>query len=138
MKIPEVFIPEKNLENKIRELGKKPKNRNPKDTSKPGYNKLNSGIIYNQAKEIAEKLGELDLPFTIYNFVDKKTGMTIEYASHWGRGKTHLRIDVRDKHSFPIVFEAVQYINSKKQKILMYIPGEWQDHLREIYKKVQT
>lgn len=137
MKIPQTFIPEKDLENKIRELIKKPKSHYPKEVPESGYNKLSHKIIYYQAKEVAEKLGELDIPFTIYNFVDKKTGMTIEYATHCDRGTTHLRIDIRDKHSFPIVFESVQYKQSKRQKVRIHIPGEWQDRLKELYKEVE-
>lgn len=136
MRIPQIFIPEKNLEKKVCELVKRSKNQTFKDIPESGYNKLDCRIIYNRAKEVAEKLGQLDIPFAIYNFEDKKTGMVIEYAPHWGHA-THLRIDVKDKHSSPIVFESVQYKKSKRQKVLAYIPGGWQDRLEKLYKKTQ-
>jgi len=135
MKIPNVFMPEKDLENKIGELNKKNKNLSSKSAKKLNYNQFDCRVIYNRAKKIAENLGELDIPFTIYNFEDEKTGMMIEYAPHWGRA-SHVRIDIKEKNSFPIVFEAVQYKDSKRQKVSKYVPGEWQDRLREIGKKI--
>ena len=131
MKIPKVFVPEKDLEKKVHELTKKPKSQNPK---KSGYSKLDCRVIYNRAKEIAENIGKLDLAFCVYNFEDEK--ISIEYATNWGRGKTHLRIDIKENGSFPTVFEAVQYEKSKKQTILAYAPGKWQDHLKEVDKNI--
>jgi len=132
MKIPRLFVPAKDLENKIHELIKKPKSRNPEKSS---YNKFDCRVIYNRAKEIAENLGKLDLTFCVYNFENEN--IVIEYATRWGRGKTHLRIDVKDKHSFPIVFESIHYKNSKRQKVSTYTLGEWERDLERLYKKAQ-
>lgn len=136
MKTPKAFIPKKDLENEIHRLAKKFKNQTSKNILESDYKKQDCKMIYNQAKDIAEKLGKLDTPFYIHNFEDKKTGMVIEYAAHWGKNATHLRIDTRNKHAFDIVFESVQHTHSKRQKVSAYIPGTWEDRLKEIFQKI--
>lgn len=142
MKIPTIFVPEKDLEEKIRELVKKPKNQNSKDIPGPDYNKLDCRIIYNQAKKIAEKLGRLDSISSVYIFKDKKTGVIIEYDPRWVENQTTY-LNIITKNCSPniikynMVFEAVQHNISKRQEISWYFPGEWQDHLKQLYKKAQ-
>ncbi len=138
MRIPTIFVPEKDLEEKIRELVKKPRNTG------TDYKNLTSEMIYNQATEITEKLGKLDSISSVYAFEDKKTGMTIRYDPRWGNGETSLRIYIKKGHEkSDLVFDAVWYVFSeesipRRRKIsVMHTPGVWQNSLEQLYVKAQ-
>lgn len=141
MKIPKVFIPDKDLEDKIRELVKRPKNQTSKDIP-AGYNKRDCKIIYNRAKEVVEKLGKLDSSSSVYSFEDQKTGIIIEYDPRWIKNQTtHLNILTKNCSptviKYNIVFESAQHNISKQQEISLYVPGGWQDRLERLYQKAQ-
>ncbi|MBM3199613.1 hypothetical protein FJZ53_01660 [Candidatus Woesearchaeota archaeon] len=126
MRIPEIFILDKDLEKKICELIKKSENMIPS-----GYNESDTRIIYNRAQKVAEKLGKLDSIASVYSFEDKETGIVIEYYPRYKDRTAHLRIyDESQKH---LVFKA-----DKKYPLLkdvLHIPGEWEERLRELCKE---
>jgi len=127
MKIPEIFLPEKNLENKVGELTKKPVELHSKDVTEQEF------YISNVSKEVAQRLGKKITELCGYIFNDKETGLKVEY---------YPPIDISDTQLISVGYKGKEMFESAKrgeleEKIITYIPGKWERKLEEIYTTLQ-
>ncbi|MDP2907397.1 MAG: hypothetical protein Q8O03_05645 [Nanoarchaeota archaeon] len=127
MKIPKIFIPEKDLEKKVDELTKKPTKLHPKDLTGPEF------YISVKSKEITQRLGKKNTDLCGYVFNDKETALKIEY---------YPSIQVCDLQMISVGYKGEKVFESAKrgeleEEILTYTPGAWERELEKIYITLQ-
>lgn len=129
MRIPQIFIPEKNLEKKICDLTKSPKTLRHEE---PVSHSVHDTI--NKAEKVAEKLGRFRMEN--YFFKDKETKLIIRYTPPcWpetlGKIKVYLKKGLFKKE------KILEYSKNNKDPFPIYSPGEWEEDLEKLYIKAQ-
>lgn len=126
MKLPEIFIPEKDLEKKMYDLTKGYK---PLQREEP-INTIQD--IVNKAEKVAEKLGRLGMES--YIFKDKETKLIIKYRTGcWPETLGELKVYL--KKSFFKKEKVFEFSKDYKEPLLAYFPGEWEKDLEKLYSK---
>lgn len=147
MKIPTIFIPEKNLENKTKDLTKGCK-------LIPHEEPINLSVqdIVHIGEKVAEKFGKFGMES--YKFKDKETRLIIKYTPPcWPDtcgslklylkklfflGSLHqaypksLKVSLKNGLFKEKVFE---FSKDYKDPLRFYSPGEWEKDLEKLYKK---
>jgi hypothetical protein len=127
MKIPEIFRPEKNLENKTNELTKGYK---PLKREEP----INMSVqdIVRIGERVAEKFGKFGMES--YKFKDKETNLKIKYTPGcWPETLGSLKVYL--KKSFFKKEKVFEFSRDYKEPLLAYFPGEWEKDLEKLYSK---
>lgn len=127
MKIPQTFLPDKDLEDKICDLTK---GRKQLQHEEP----INTSIqdIVRMGERVAEKFGKFGMES--YKFKDKETRLIIKYRTGcWP--KTLGKLKVYLKKSFFKKEKVFEFSKDYKEPLLAYSPGEWEKDLENLYKK---
>jgi len=127
MKIPEVFIPEKDLNNKTNNFTKGCKQI-------PHEDPINLSIedIVRIGERVSEKFGNFGMES--YKFKNKETNLKIKYTPEcWPETLGSLRIYL--KKNFFKKEKVFEYSRNYKEPLLRYLPGDWEKDLKNIYDK---
>jgi len=149
MKIPEVFIPEKDLGNKTNDLTKGYKQI-------PREDPINLSIddLVRMGERVADKFGKFGMES--YKFKDKETRLAIKYTPGcWPDTLGSLKVYIKRlffmgdiKKEYPeklkirlkkgLFKEKVfEYSKDYKDPLRFYSPGDWETDLEKLYKKTQ-
>ncbi len=147
MKLPGIFIPEKDLERKTNDLTKGYK---PIQHEEP----INMSIqdIVRMGERVAEKFGRFGMES--YKFKDKETRLIIKYTPPcWPETLGSLKVYLKKlfflgsiTQEYPkklkvclkkgLFKEKVfEFSKDYKEPLLAYFPGEWEKDLEKLYKK---
>jgi len=151
MKIPEIFIPEKDLESKVNSFVKEQpvKSENDKSDYELGTHQITDPeyleIIQKKAEQITIKLGRRKNINENYIFKDKKTKLTIKYGYSlpmpFGPPIYPVLRIYRKKGLFrkEKLFEAIEFGNSGTEtRRTAYKPDDgWIENLNKLYFKAQ-
>lgn len=141
MKVPQIFIPEKDLEKRTNELIQGPKIIPPEDLTDE-YKVLSPEEIVLNSKTIAQKLGTLYADKNekhCYIFKNKKSKLIIEYNLAAGCYHDLQKLIIKRKKGWlrkEIVFEALGY-DDPKERIFFYARGGWEKGLNQLYLSAQ-
>jgi len=127
MKLPQTFIPEKDLENKVEELTKGFIKSNSEDTAGQDI------YISIKSMEVAQRLGKKDTQVCGYIFDDKETGLKVEY---------YPSIQASDIQLISVEYKGKKVFESSKrdeleEKVFVYTPGVWEREIERIHVKLQ-
>lgn len=127
MKIPNIFIPEKNLEEKTNDLTK-------------GYKQIQHEEPINMSiqdlvrigERVAEKFGKFGMES--YKFKDKETNLKIKYTPGcWPETMGSLRIYL--KKSFFKKEKVFEFSRDHIEPLRFYLSGDWEKDLEKLYSK---
>jgi len=131
MKLPDIFIPDRSLEENVNDLTKGCKLQK---IEEPAIVSIQD--IVRKGERVAEKFGKFgSLYFSnSYKFKNKETNLKIRYTPGcWPETMGSLRVYL--KKSFFKKEKVFEFSRDHKEPLRRYIPGEWEKDLEKLYSR---